>query len=115
MRCVRESATARDVAQRRLMRRKYPPAYYPVVLPIDGVDVEPGDLIRITSQEGTGEGSDERPLFVRDWAFDPKTMRTHLYCRDLTDIIEQNALRETADAAVILLKDGDDNEVLRLR
>jgi hypothetical protein len=96
MRCVREEATAQDVAQRRLLRRKYPPAYYPVVLPIDGVDVEPGDLITITSQEGVGSGSDERPLFVRDWSFDPKSKRTTLYCRDLTDIL--GAVARWADA-----------------
>jgi hypothetical protein len=115
MRCVREAETARDVAQRRLMRRKYPPAYYPVVASIDGVDIEPGDLIRITSQEGVGDGSDERPLFVRDWAFNPKTMRTHLYCRDLTDILESNTLQDHEDADVILLKAHDDEDVLALR
>jgi hypothetical protein len=87
MRCVRDEATAQDVAQRRLMRRKYPPAYYPVVLPIDGVDKEPGDYIQITSQEGVGTGSTLRPLFVKEWSFDPKTWRTTLRCQDLTDIL----------------------------
>lgn len=87
MRCVRDPATARDVAARRLLRRKYPPAYYPVVLPIDGVDRDLGDIIRITSQEGTGSGSSDRALWVKDWSFDPKTFRTTLRCRDLTDII----------------------------
>jgi hypothetical protein len=107
MRCLRDETTARDVAQRRLLRRRYPPAYYPVVLPIDGCDVEPGDLIRITSQEGVGSGSDERPLFVRDWSFDPKTMRTTLYCRDLTDILVDNRLIDESDPNVWLLQDED--------
>lgn len=115
MRCIRDATTARDVAQRRLLRRKYPPAYYPVVLPIDGCDVEPGDLITITSQEGVGTGSDERALFVRDWTFDPKTNRTTLYCRDLTDILESNLLVAEADPDVWLLQEESDPDVLLLR
>jgi len=66
-----------------------------VTLSIDGIGVEPGDIIRITSQEGVGSGSEERPLFVRDWAFDPKTMRTSLLCRDLTDILEPRGWAES--------------------
>ncbi len=116
MRCVRDETTARDVAQRRLLRRKYPPAYIPVVLPIDGCDVEPGDIITITSQEGVGSGSDERALFVRDWSFDPKSMRTTLLCRDLTDILVDNRLQLEASPDVWLLQlETNVDEVFRLR
>jgi hypothetical protein len=115
MRCVRDEATARDVAARRLMRRKYPPAYYPVTLSIDGIGVEPGDIIRITSQEGVGNGSDERALFVRDWSFDPKTMRTSLLCRDLTDLLVDNILYTEAGTDAFILHSEDSEDALALR
>lgn len=87
MRCTRDAATARDVAQRRLLRRKYPPAYYPVVEPLDGLDRNPGDVIRINSIEGVGAGSAQRALWIRETSYDQATRRVTHLCRDLTDII----------------------------
>lgn len=102
MRCTRDANTARDVAQRRLLRRKYPPAYYPVELPLDGCDVEPGEVIRISSQEGPGTGCDLMPLFVTDWSYEHEKRRAVLKCRDLTDIL--------APASVLVDVDGDTSD-----
>jgi hypothetical protein len=88
MRCVRDHMTARDVAARRLLRRQYPPAYVNVVEPIDGLDRNPGDIIRITSIEGPGTGYNESPLFIKETTYDPNTHRNTHLCRDLGPIIE---------------------------
>jgi hypothetical protein len=87
MRCVREPLTARDVASRRLLRRRYPPGYFPVVEPIDGIDRNRGDIIKITSIEGPGTGCDERPMWIRETTYDPNIRRVTHICRDLTDIL----------------------------
>ena len=87
MRCVRDHMTARDVASRRLLRRQYPPAYVKVVEPLDGLDRDPGDIVRITSIEGPGTGYDETPVFIKEITFDPNTRRVTHLCRDLTAII----------------------------
>lgn len=87
MRCVRDHMTARDVASRRLLRRQYPPAYFPVSEPLDGLDRDPGDMIRITSIEGPGTGCDERPMFIKETSYEPSARRVTHLCRDLTDII----------------------------
>ncbi len=92
MRCTRDPITARDVAQRQLLRRKYPPGYYEVVEPLDGLDRDPGDTIRITSQEGVGDGSTERAMWIRETSYDHGNRRVTQFCRDLTDILESAAL-----------------------
>jgi hypothetical protein len=88
MRCVRDYMTARDVASRRLLRRQYPPAYFPVVESVDGLDRDPGDVIRITSIEGPGQGCVERPMFIEETTYDPNARRVMHKCRDLSAIIE---------------------------
>jgi hypothetical protein len=85
---TRDHMTARDVASRRLLRRQFPPAYFPVVETIDGLDRDPGDVIRITSIEGPGDGCVERPMFIEESVYDPNSRRVTHRCRDLTDIIE---------------------------
>lgn len=87
MRCIREPETARDIAARRLLRRQYPPAYYPIVEPLDGLDRDPGDVVKVTSQEGVGDGCDERAMWIKETSFNLKTMRVTHLCRDLTDIL----------------------------
>lgn len=87
MRCIRDPDTARDVAARRLLRRQYPPAYYPIVEPLDGLDRDPGDVVKVTSQEGVGDGCDERPMWIKETSCNLKTMRVTHLCRDLTDIL----------------------------
>jgi hypothetical protein len=88
MRCVRDHMTARDVASRRLLRRQYPPSYVQVVEPIDGLDRNPGDIIRVTSIEGPGTGYSEAPMFIKQTSYDPNTRRVTHLCRTLSDIIE---------------------------
>jgi hypothetical protein len=88
MRCVRDHMTARDVASRRLLRRQFPPQYVQVVEPIDGLDRDPGDILRITSIEGPGTGYHETPVFIKETTYNPNTHRNSHLCRVLTDIIE---------------------------
>jgi hypothetical protein len=108
MRCTCDPETARDVAVRRLIRRRYPPAYVQVVEPLVGLDREPGDILRVTSQEGVGEsGMVERPMWIKETSYDPQTRRVTHTCRDLTDVLEGAA----AWMAAIGVEDyGDDTQ-----
>jgi hypothetical protein len=115
--------TARDVASRRLLRRQFPPQYVEVVEPVDGLDRNPGDVVRVTSIEGVGpSGSFERPMFIEETTFDANTRRVTHRCRDLTDIIEGFGLWapgsvDTWDAATEEEQDqfvfwADDNDLI---
>lgn len=86
--CTRDHMTARDVASRRLLRRQFPPQYVEVVEPVDGLDRDPGDIVRVTSIEGPGSGYDLAPMFIEETTFDPNTRRVTHRCRSLTDILD---------------------------
>lgn len=86
--CTRDHMTARDVASRRLLRRQFPPQYVQVVEPVDGLDRNPGDIVRVTSIEGPGTGYDLAPMFIEETTFDPNSRRVTHRCRSLTDILE---------------------------
>jgi hypothetical protein len=103
MRCTRDPITARDVAQRRNLRRKYPPAYYPVVEPLDGLDRNPGDVVRITSQEGVGDGCTARPMWIKETSYDQASRRVTHTCRDMTDILSTVAYAGADDLPAYLL------------
>lgn len=119
MRCIRNPVTARDVAQRRLFRRKFPPVYVPVAMPIDGLDHNVGDIVRITSQEGPGPKLDKAPILIHAQKYDPKTKRTNLIGRALQMggvdlLVAPSTLQATADPNVATLQNSGDPNVMRL-
>lgn len=86
--CTRDDMTARDVASRRLLRRQFPPAYANIVETLDGLDRNPGDIVRVTSIEGPGSGYSETPFFIEETTYDATSRRVTHKARDLTAILE---------------------------
>lgn len=61
---VRDSNTADDVAARRLLRLKRAPRYQDVVLDLSGLQIDLGDIYRVTHYDGLGpNGYVEEPFF----------------------------------------------------
>lgn len=120
LRCIRDPVTAEDVITRRLHRLKYPPAYYPVKTPIDGVDYEPGDIVRIQSQEGlgpriVGQKRIETALQLREASYDPKTKTCGFVGLGVQGLlVEAIELAPDGFPTIMLLKADGDPEIARL-
>jgi hypothetical protein len=82
---TRDQATAEDVVQRRLMRSKEPPRVVKFTTGIGGLNIELGDMLKVTHFEGIGaNGWTENPVRVLRHETDPDQFTVTLEVLDLS-------------------------------
>lgn len=111
LKMIRDAEVAADIASRRLYRTEDPPRLVIFETGLRGLNVELGDVIAVTHEDGIGEdGWTRRPVFVIRHEFDPETFKVRIEGYDVAFVFAGGFILGDEDTLPDLWEDANADE-----